>query len=141
MPDHYILYPKVNIIPYTFFVLQVPPLAPDVLAKLRQESQINISYSTSEPTVKGILKKPSNSELGQQSITKKENSGDKFKNGGRRKNGHVNYAFDFENEKKPNRPKTVTVINKRTGKSKPLELNSTEKENNKNSRTISVEVH
>ena len=111
------------------------------MAKLRQESQINISYSTSEPAVKGILKKPSNSELGQLN-TKKENSGDKFKNGGRRKNGHVNYAFDFENEKKPNRPKTVTVINKRTGKSKPLELNSTtKKENDKNSRTISVEVH
>ena len=108
------------------------------MAKLRQESQINISYSTSEPAVKGILKKPSNSELGQQS-TKKENSGDKFKNGGRRKNGHVNYAFDFENEKKSNRPKTVTVINKRTGKSKPLELNN--KKDNKNSRTISVEVH
>ena len=116
-----------------YFFLQVPPLAPDVLAKLRQESQINISYSA-EP-VKGILKKP-NSESNQS--IKKESGDIKFKNG-QKKNGHVNYAFDFENEKKSNRPKTVTVINKRTGKSKPLELNN--KKENKNSRTISVEVH
>ena len=106
------------------------------MAKLRQESQINVSYSA-EP-VKGILKKP-NSES-DQSI-KKESGDIKFKNNNRKKNGHVNYAFDFENEKKSNRPKTVTVINKRTGKSKPLELNNKKEKENKNNHTISVEVH
>ena len=110
--------------------LQVPPIPPDVMEKLQQKSQIIESHS-SQP-VKGILKKPKN--LGSEETIKINGILKKSKNEKKKRNGHVNYAFDFKEE----RPKTVTVIDKRTGKSKPLELN---KNKSYNHHTISAEVH
>ena len=54
-----------------------------------------------------------------------------------KKNGHVNYAFDID-EGPRKRPKTVTVIDKRTGKSKPLDLKPRK---SSELHTVSVQVH
>ena len=96
--------------------LQVPPLPPEALKHLP---------NFDNPT-KSILKKPN-------STRKKSDS-------------HVNYAFEFDEipatkGSKKKKPKSATVIDKRTGKSKQIVIEDTEKKKSKNEHVINVEIH
>ena len=95
--------------------LQVPPLPPEALKHLP---------NSDNPITKSILKKPN-------STRKKSDS-------------HVNYAFEFDEipatkGTKKKKPKSATVIDKRTGKSKQIVIEDTEKK--KNEHVINVEIH
>ena len=95
--------------------LQVPPLPPEALKHLP---------NSDNPITKSILKKPN-------STRKKSDS-------------HVNYAFEFDEIRatkgiKKKKPKSATVIDKRTGKSKQIVIEDTEKK--KNEHVINVEIH
>ena len=95
--------------------LQVPPLPLEALKHLP---------NSDNPITKSILKKPN-------STRKKSDS-------------HVNYAFEFDEipatkGTKKKKPKSATVIDKRTGKSKQIVIENTEKK--KNEHVINVEIH
>lgn len=81
--------------------------------------------------VKSILKKSS---------TKKDSLS---KN--KKKTSHVNYAFDQDDEPVVIKPKTATVINKRTGKSKSLTIANNNNNNNSDHAVqktrVQVQVH
>ena len=64
--------------------------------------------------------------------------------GNRKKNSHVNYAFEFDeipksqnSRKKPKKPKSATVIDKRTGRSKSIMIEDKRIENN----IVTAQVH
>ena len=79
------------------------------------------------------------------SILKKPNSNRK------KSNSHVNYSFEFDDipnaegkyTKKKKKPKSATVIDKRTGKSKQIVIEDDEakKSKSKTEHVINAEIH
>lgn len=88
------------------------------------EIPANLVPASADIPVKSILKKSGNKEAV------------------RKKSSHVNYAFEHDEERPPKKPKTATVIDKKTGKSRPLTLdNNKHGSENGSSKVVSVMVH
>ena len=90
-----------------------------------RNGSINPRYKSETPPRKSILKKP-NSDT-------------------KRKSSHVNYAFEFDEIPnktivKKKKPKSATVIDKRTGKSKQIVIEDTKKKK-ENEHVINVQIH
>ena len=62
----------------------------------------------------------------------------------KKKNSHVNYAFEFDEipqnprKKKPKKPKSATVIDKRTGRSKSIMIDDKKIDAN---HVVTAEIH
>ena len=103
-------------------------MPPDAMANL-QKSYEEINPETETTPIKSILKKSENM--------------DRSRNN-KKKNSHVNYAFEFDEipqnprRKKPKKPKSATVIDKRTGRSKSIMIDDKKIDGN---HVVKAEIH
>ena len=103
----------------------MPPLPSDLIQNI-QKSDENSNIEKQTP-IRSILKK---------SDTEKS----------KKKDSHVNYAFEFDEiplvttkKKRPKKPKSATVIDKRTGRSKSIMID--EKIDKNTNHVVIAEVH
>ena len=103
----------------------MPPLPSDIIQNLQNSDQ-NSNLEKDTP-IRSILKK---------SDTEKR----------KKKDSHVNYAFEFDEipqvttkKKRPKKPKSATVIDKRTGRSKSIMID--EKTDKNTNHIVIAEVH